>query len=155
MIELIRKMVMGADSPKADETNTVSDADAAAAALLVEVACIDGDFDEQERQTIAALMAKQFDLDVNDVVRLIDDASTAVDRSVDHFGFVRQVNNAYDHDARIGLLEMLWEVTLADGEIHDFEANLMRRLSGLLHIPDREAGDAKKRVMARLDIQAQ
>ena len=40
---------------------------------------------------------------------------------------------------------------MADGELHHFEANLMRRLAGLLQVPDRDSGAARKRVLKRLD----
>ena len=36
---------------------------------------------------------------------------------------------------------------IAEGVVEDFEANIMRRLNGLLHVSDRESGEAKKRVM--------
>ena len=53
-------------------------------------------------------------------------------------------------EERIELIEMIWEVVYADGELHDYEANLLRRLGGLLYVSDRERGDARKRVLARL-----
>jgi len=46
---------------------------------------------------------------------------------------------------------MLWEVVYADGELHHYEANLMRRLAGLLQVSDREVGAARKRARERLD----
>jgi uncharacterized tellurite resistance protein B-like protein len=41
---------------------------------------------------------------------------------------------------------MLWEVAYADGNVDDYEANLVRRVAGLLYVPDRDSGAARKRV---------
>lgn len=151
MIERIRRLVLGSNEPTTEESDSISDGDAAACALLVDAASIDGNFDASERHMIAALLAKKFDLDTGEVDALIEEAVTHVSKSVDHYGFARQVKDAYDHDARVDLIEMLWQVAYADGVVDDFEANLMRRLAGLLHVSDRESGDARKRVIERLD----
>jgi uncharacterized tellurite resistance protein B-like protein len=45
---------------------------------------------------------------------------------------------------------MLWEVAYADGQLHDYEASLLRRIAGLIYVGDRESGEARKRVLARL-----
>ena len=48
----------------------------------------------------------------------------------------------------------VWQrLPFADGVVHDFEANLVRRATGLLHVSDYESGEARKRVLERLDIQ--
>ena len=47
---------------------------------------------------------------------------------------------------------MLWEVAFADGNLDHFESNLISRIAGLIFVSDRDRGDAKKRVMARLGI---
>jgi uncharacterized tellurite resistance protein B-like protein len=49
---------------------------------------------------------------------------------------------------------MLWQVVYADGRLDDYEANLMRRISGLIHVPDRDSGEARKRALARLGLEA-
>ncbi|HJO87881.1 MAG TPA: TerB family tellurite resistance protein [Rhodospirillales bacterium] len=50
------------------------------------------------------------------------------------------------------MIEMLWEVAYADGNVDHFEANLISRIAGLIYVNDRGRGDAKKRVIARLGI---
>ncbi len=47
---------------------------------------------------------------------------------------------------------MLWEVAYADGILHDYEANLLRRIGGLIYVSDRERGAARRRVVARLGL---
>jgi uncharacterized tellurite resistance protein B-like protein len=44
---------------------------------------------------------------------------------------------------------LLWEIAYADNRLHHLEANLMRRITGLLHVEDRDSGEARKRVLAR------
>lgn len=122
----------------------------AAAALLVEAAFMDGTMDEAERETIEALLREHFTLSEEEARDLLADGEAVIQETGDLYKFTRTLKDAYDQDERVRILEMLWEVTLADGAIDHFESNLIRRVSGLLYVPDRESGEAKKRVLARL-----
>ena len=73
---------------------------------------------------------------------------------MDLFSFTRILRDEYDQEERFKIIEMMWEVAYADGVLHDFESNLIRRATGLLHVSDQESGDARKRVLERLDIGA-
>ena len=42
-------------------------------------------------------------------------------------------------------------VVLSDGQMHEYEAQLMRRLAGLLFVEDVDSGIAAKRAKARLE----
>jgi uncharacterized tellurite resistance protein B-like protein len=46
----------------------------------------------------------------------------------------------------------MWEVVYADGVLDDYEANLLRRVAGLIYVPDRQSGEARQRVINRLGI---
>ena len=52
-----------------------------------------------------------------------------------------------DHKERVDVIEMMWGVILSDGVVDDFEANLMRRMNGLLYISGIESAEAKERAM--------
>lgn len=126
----------------------------AAAALLVEAASLDEDFSDRERQTIIALLEERFGLTPNAAQTLVDRASTAVAESTQLYGFTRVIKDQLQPEERIRIIEMLWEVAYADGRIDPYEAGLVRRVAGLLFVPDRESGEAKHRVLARLDSKA-
>ncbi len=152
MIGRIRKMMLGGAEVGTDDGD--DDVQASAVALLIETALMDGEFDASERETISRLLAERFGLDAGEVDSLIAAGTEAVERSAELFGFTRVLKRDFDHRDRVRMLEMLWEVAYADGRLHDYEANLVRRIAGLLHVPDRESGAARKRVLERLDNQA-
>jgi uncharacterized tellurite resistance protein B-like protein len=122
----------------------------AAAALLVEAARMDDEFDAGERDKVLELVTDRFELSREESLSLLAAAENRVAQSSQLHGFTRIVNKAFDQTERIELLEMLWEVVYADGVLHDYEASLMRRLTGLLHVPDRENAAARDRARARL-----
>ncbi len=124
----------------------------AAAALMVEAAQLDDAFDARERDKIRELVAKRFELGPEESDSLIETAETRVAESSQLHGFTRVVKAAFSPEERIELIEMLWEVVYADGELHHYEANLMRRLAGLLQVSDRDAGTARKRARERHDV---
>ncbi len=136
----------GGDGGDGDETQ------AAAVALLVEAAVMDGDFDDGERQTIARILGRQFGLEAAAAEDLIRAGEGAVELSHQLYAFTRVVKEGFDFEQRIRMIEMLWEVAYADGELHDFEASLVRRVSGLIHVTDRDSGMARKRALKRLGL---
>ena len=152
MLASIKLMVFGG----APDTATPAEdpVAAAAAALLIEAAVMDGHFDANERATISHLLAERFELADDAVTEIIAEAEAAVADSVELFSFTRVLRDDFDHDDRVRMIAMMWEVAYADGELHDFEANLIRRVAGLLHVSDRESGVARKGVLERLDTQA-
>ncbi|MAF48184.1 MAG: TerB family tellurite resistance protein [Rhodospirillales bacterium] len=124
----------------------------AAAALLVESACSDGDFDADERASITQLLRNQFELSKDETQTLIEEAEQAVEETGQLYGFTRVIKDQYTPEQRIGMIEMLWQVAFADGNVDMYESNLIRRVAGLIFVTDMDRGLAKKRVMARLGI---
>lgn len=122
----------------------------AAAALMIEGARLDGHVAPAEQARIEALLRERFELDAEEIASLMEAAASAVDDAVEIYAFTREIKSHFDHDERVKLIEMLWEVVYADGELHPFEANLLRRTAGLLYVTDRESGAARKRVVSRL-----
>ncbi len=121
----------------------------AAAALLFEAARVDEGADAAERRRIAEWLAQRFALSQAETQALLEEAEKEADRSSQLFAFTREINAAFDYEERVELIEMLWEVAYADDRLHHLEANLMRRIAGLLHVEDRDSGAARKRVLAR------
>ena len=123
----------------------------AAAALMVEAARLDDSFDDDERSRIRSLLEEHFSLSANEAADLLAAGEKASDDSIEWQGFTRAIKGGFEPEERIALIEMLWEVAYADGKLHDYEASLIRRITGLLYVSDRDSGEARKRVLARLD----
>jgi uncharacterized tellurite resistance protein B-like protein len=122
----------------------------AAAALLVEAAAVDDSFDEAERGAIREVLQRHFSLGVEDGHRLLEAGERTRDASAQLYGFARTVNDRLDMAERIALIEMLWEVAYADGELDPLEDTLLRRVGGLVDVSDRDRGLARRRVLERL-----
>lgn len=148
MIGRLKDLLARRDQPAGQEHRTRL----AAAALLVEAAQLDGHMDEAERARIHSVLSGHFGLGDDEAARLVAEAREAVEQSVELHGFTKAVKDTFDADQRIRLIEMLWEVAYADGHLHDYEANLVRRVAGLLYVPDQDSGAARKRALARLGL---
>lgn len=120
--------------------------------LLLRAANIDGKKDEQEIEAIKRLIIQQFNYDEEKADMLITSASEKEKSSADLFEWSKIINDHYDLDSKKIVFSMMCEIICADGLIDPFESNLIRRLSGLLYISDKDAGAIKKKVMNNKDI---
>jgi len=121
----------------------------ATAVLLAEAALMDGTVGDAEQAQIKTLLARRFGLDDAAATALYETGLAEARRSTDLYSHARAVKNELSYDERVEMIEMLWDVAYADGELHDYEANLMRRLTGLLYVEERDSGEARKRVLER------
>jgi uncharacterized tellurite resistance protein B-like protein len=113
--------------------------------LMIEAANTDGEVTQEELNKISHSLINVFKEDPKDVEESLTKAFENKDNSKSLYYYTSKLNKSYSNENKIKLIEVLWEIILADNEIHDFETNLIRRLSGLLYISDVECGNAKIR----------
>ena len=113
--------------------------------LMIEAANTDGEVTQEELNKISYSLINIFKEDPQAVEVSLTKAFENKDNSKSLYYYTSKLNKFYSNENKIQLIEVLWEIILADNEIHDFENNLIRRLAGLLYISDVECGNAKIR----------
>jgi uncharacterized tellurite resistance protein B-like protein len=158
MLNRVKKLIFDATPPPASETEEASDGARkgddiliGACALLVEAAVLDGDFGPVERSTINDILVQRLKLNEDEAKDILLAAEEQQKHANQLLGYTRLIKDGFSHEERVEIIEMLWEVAYADGVLHDYEANLLRRVGGLIYVSDRERGDARRRVLARMN----
>ena len=115
--------------------------------LLIEAAYTDGQIEEEEINKIKFSLINVFEENPNDVELFLNKSIENKNNSKSLHNYTSYINKNFSNEKKILLLEILWEVVLSDGKVHDFESNLIRRLAGLLYISDVSSGNARKRAL--------
>ena len=121
------------------------------AGIMVEVADIDGKIDKNEIDSISNALSGIFKENQSKTDIILNNCLKNAKESKSLYYFTSKINKEFEVEKKINLLEILWEIILADGQIHDFESNIIRRLAGLLYISDVDCGNAKKRALSKID----
>ncbi len=144
MLDRIMQLLSGAE-PVEPEAFTDA-ARVALGALLVEAAKADGVYLDTERVTIVQVLASRYELSATEAEALCTKAEEAQSEAVDLVRFTRAIKDAVPFEDRVGVVEALWQVIYSDDDRDHRESALVRKLAGLLYVPDREAGLARQRV---------
>jgi DNA gyrase/topoisomerase IV subunit A len=70
--------------------------------------------------------------------KLMADAARRADRAVSLHEFTHRLNRELPEADKLAIVEMLWQVSRADGRIDKHEEQLVQRIAGLLHISDKD-----------------
>lgn len=153
MFDEIRKLfdtqIQSADSTPDNPPND-EEIKLATAALMYEVAGADNNLDETEQQAIEKLLADAFKINAEDSRKLANLARENAVDSISLHSFTSVITKQWAYEDRSRVIEMMWEVALADGRLDDHEHHLMRKLAGLLYIPHNAYINAKIRAQKKL-----
>ncbi len=120
--------------------------------LMVEAAYSDGVLEKLEEDRIKSILVNIFQEDEMNVNAVLDKCVKNKNNSNSLYFYTSRINKNYSESKKILLVETLWEIILSDGNVHEYESSLIRRISGLLYISDVNSGNAKKRALSNLGI---
>ena len=128
-------------NPK-DET---SDTDSAVkiAALLIHAAKIDENYTNKEKEIIKKTLV-DLGIDSKKLIETIENAEKLESNSNQILEFTKEIKGI-DESSKKKIVESLWNIIYSDNESDIYEANLMRRLTGLLYLDKKIVGDIKEK----------
>ena len=113
------------------------------AALLVHVAKVDEAYTDKEKQIIKSFINS---FNVSDGDLILKEAEELESNSNQLLSFTRAVKDQ-ELEVKKEIIEHLWKIIISDQNVDHYEANLMRRICGLIYFPDKLCGEIKLRVL--------
>ena len=147
MINLLKNILKNQESSEETENNKDLEL---LCGLMIEAAYTDGQISDDELDKIKLSLINIFEEDQNDVNVALNEAINNKDNTKSLYHYTSYINKNFSDDKKLLLIEALWEIVLSDGKIHDYESNLIRRLSGLLYISDINSGNARKKALNKI-----
>ena len=124
---------IGAKNKDASITSPISK-NLITAALMIEVMQADFSLDEREQQAFISVLKLSFDLDENEVIELEELAHAKVEEATSLYEFTRQINDNFSAGEKLELIQNMWRVAFADGEIDRYEDGVIRRVAELIYV---------------------
>jgi uncharacterized tellurite resistance protein B-like protein len=151
MLDGLRQFIADVVSPIAHKDTTFDDTGyrLAATALLVHVISLDGEPSEIEKRKLHSLLESRFGLDPGTATKLIASATLVEGEAVDLYRFTSVIMRSVNEEGRLRIVEMMWELAYADGQVSEFEDNVVWRAADLLAVSSRDRIDLKHRVAGR------
>lgn len=149
MIDFLKKIFAAPEetSPGDGSEPRPRDVRLAACALFLEMAHIDEAFSGEEQAEILNILETEFSLSPEHAQQLTREAREELEESKDLWKFTNAINQHYELEEKIRVVELLWQVVYADGRLDRYENYLMHKLARLLNLKHSQLIDAKLKVL--------
>ena len=121
-------------------------------ALLIHAAKIDENYSKKEKNIIINFtkMISNEQLDDEKISSIVDEAEKYEKNSNQILEYTQEVKKM-DIDTKKLVLEFLWRIILSDNKSDMYESTLMRRICGLLYLPDKLSGEVKLKILKEIN----
>ena len=149
MIDLVKSFFgkRSASAGPSHETQGVHDVRVATCALFLEMANIDEEFSDSERERILSILREHFGLSDEHAAELMGLARRELDRSIDLWQFTNLINENYTKEEKTRIIEMVWEIVYTDDKLDQHEDYLVHKLAKLLRLSHEQLIDAKFKIL--------
>ncbi|MFL2840996.1 MAG: TerB family tellurite resistance protein [Pseudohongiellaceae bacterium] len=106
----------------------------ACAALMIELCKADHSIDDNETKKVSSILQTKFALREDTLKELFNLAQQEANQATSVYQFTSLINEAYDQPAKIMLIQNMWEIAFADGNLYRYEEHLIRKVAELLYV---------------------
>lgn len=149
MINFVKKFFTdeGLNVPSLTEEEKTQKIHVATCALLLEMAHIDGEFSDMERESIISTLKSDYQLPEQDITEFIEATKKELKDSIDLWQFTNRINQHFSPEEKIRIIETVWKVAYADGRLDSHEDYLVHKLAELLRLSHKQLIQAKLNVL--------
>ena len=113
-------------------------------ALLVHAANIDEIYSSHEKDLVKNFIKSYLkNEDSNEILKKAEEVEHNSNQLLNYTNIIKQNSMNVKKD----IIEHLWKVIISDNSIDQYEANLMRRICGLIYFPDKESAEIKLKLL--------
>ena len=124
----------------------------AAIALMIEVMRVDEHKSKDEVDAIMRASMVKFDIDRQQALELMELAELELRDATDYHQFTSLINQGYDAEHKKLILEFMWQVAYADGQLDMYEEHVIRKVADLLYISHPDFIRLKEKVRSLSEI---
>jgi len=149
MIDLVKRFFgkNTESTSRARDPGSVHDIRVATCALFLEMAAIDGEFTDSERENMLSILKKDLGLSDEYAAALLEASNEELKRSIDLWKFTNLINDNYSPQEKVQIIEMVWKIVYTDGKLDMHEDYLVHKLANLLRLNHKQLIDAKLKIL--------
>ena len=113
-------------------------------ALLVHAASIDESYSDHEKDLIKKFINSYLkEENSSDILKEAEEIESNSNQLLNYTNIIKKNPLTVKKD----IIEHLWKVIISDDSVDQYEANLMRRICGLIYFSDKECAEIKLRLL--------
>ena len=148
MKKFLKKLFVD-DVPTGDSASEV-EVNFTAAILFYELIAADHEISADELLALKTTLVETYDIEANAFTDTLDRASIESKEAISLQRFTRNLCENWTREQRLQFVENMWLIALSDDHLDAHERHLIRKVSGLLYINDKEIVVAKEKAKTRL-----
>ena len=119
---------------EASDSSEIYQRELAYASLLVEVIKSDDKFDDRERAKLFDVLSEKLEIRDDELQNFAELAKQKSDESTSLYEFTREINDKYEYDEKVKLIEDLWRIAYSDGQLDKYEDYVIRKIADLIYV---------------------
>ena len=119
---------------EASDSSETYQRELAYASLLVEVIKSDEKFDDRELAELFNVLSRKLKIHDDELHNFAELAKQKSNDSTSLFEFTREINDKYEYDEKVKLIEDLWRIAYSDGQLDKYEDYVIRKVADLIYV---------------------